>query len=348
VDMAYLPGQETLLVGFLDGSLQLYDLQEDRATFSVRHFQSPVWYLAFSYTGEYMIIQRPYELEIRRASDGSLVGRYASTASAVSSVRNDIAYGSESGELVIQNLDSLQVLQRIPAHTALIYAVQFSPDGASVITSGQDCDVRLWDAATGAFLHDFYETAVDATGEGWTESRIFLYNLNFVPERHQVVGFGSWGTVVSWDTNSGATQYVLTSLPSYERDGMITIHPQFLEYFGVDLENDLLYINQNGFDIETGALVRAWSPPAGLPADCAASGPVTLDGELRFTLGYNSRDGLVCVLDAATNALVETIQVVPPPADQYYFLDWLYLSPDGRQLVLSAGPGVIYVYQVTP
>ena len=150
-----------------------------------------------------------------------------------------------------------------------------------------------------------------------------------------MIGFGSWGTVVSWDTNSGATQFVITSVPSYTRDGMITIHPQFPEWFRVDLANDRFYINENGFALGDGTLTGEYQPPAGLPADCFASGPLSADGSLRFTLGYNSRDGQICVLDAGSLELLTTLEVIPPPANWSSYLNWLYVSPDGRQLIVG-------------
>jgi WD40 repeat protein len=348
VDFTYLPDGEQLLVGFLDGAVQLVDLASNQVTFSARHFHSYTWYLAYSASGEYLLIQRPYEIEIRRANDGSLFGRYAATASAVSPVEDLLAYGTEDGSLVIMDLDSMQVAQRLSAHTGLIYSVAFSPDGGQIISSGQDCAVRLWDAHTGQYLHPFEQTSVDAIGEGWTESRIFLYHLNFVPGRSQVIGYGSWGTAVSWNTNSGATQYVITSIPSYYRDGMMTIHPQFPEWFGVDLESDLFYINQVSFSLADGALAGEYQPPTNLPTDCLESGPLSADGSLRFTLGYNTRDGQICILDAATLELLSSIAVIPPPANWAFYLDWLYLSPDGSQLIATTSSGVLYVYQITP
>jgi WD40 repeat protein len=345
VDFTYLRDGK-MLVGFLDGSIRVVDVLTQEATWSARHFQQPIWYLAHSHSGKYLIVQRPYEVELRLVDTGVLYGRYAATASAISPVEDLLAYGAPDGSLVLLDLDTLQVVQRDQAHDALIYALAFSPDGDQIITSGQDCAVRLWDAHSVQLLHPFEVTSVDAIGEIWTESRIFLYALNFVPGRDQVIGYGSWGTVVSWSVNSGATQYVTTSAPSYYDDIGLTIHPQFPEWFSVDLEGELFYLDQNGYALQTGVLAGEYQPPVGLPEGCAAGGPLSADGQLRFTLGYDTRQGQVCVLDVATLELLHTLEVIPAPANQIFGLTWLYLSPDGTTLLLPSSTGMIYVYQV--
>jgi WD40 repeat protein len=347
-DFTYLPGQEQLLIGFVNGAIQLYDIPSEKVLFSARHFQLPIWYLTYSYSGKILVIQRPYEVEVRLARDGSLFGRYAATASAVSPVENLLAYGSADGTLIILDLDTLQVVQQIAAHTALIYSVRFSPDGGQIISSGQDCSVRLWDAHSGVLIHPFEEVTVNPIGEPNTASRIFLFNLNFVPQRNQVIGYGSWGTVVSWNTNSGAAQFVTSPAPSYYADGTITIHPQFPEWFAVKTESELFYLDQNSYSLQTGELVGEYQAPEGLPEDCLGAGPLSADGSLRFTIGYGPRNGQVCVLDASNFSLLSTLQIIPPPADQFFFLSWVYLSPDGKQLIASASTGAIYVYQVAP
>jgi hypothetical protein len=55
------------------------------------------------------------------------------------------------------------------------------------------------------------------------------------------------------------------------------------------------------------------------------------------------------VLDNASLALLSTITVAPvPPGGYYSDLGWLYLSPDGSELVAYTYSGAIYVYAVGP
>jgi hypothetical protein len=82
-----------------------------------------------------------------------------------------------------------------------------------------------------------------------------------------------------------------------------------------------------------------------LPDGCAPVGPISSDQNLLFTLGHGKNHaGQVCILKPQTFELLGTLPVLSGDADGW--MDWLYLSPDGRQLIVIVGSGIIYVYQV--
>lgn len=72
------------------------------------------------------------------------------------------------------------------------------------------------------------------------------------------------------------------------------------------------------------------------------SGPVSNNKKIMFTLGYKAHAGQLCVLDAQNVSPLKTIKITR--VTDWYFLDWLYLSPNGEQLIVTTGNGVIYVY----
>jgi WD40 repeat protein len=344
----YSPDGNRLLVAYIDGSIQLLDARGNHATFGAHHFNFPIAYLTYSHDSRTLLIQRfgtseAGRLEVRRATNGALIADYQSAVFTVSPVDDRIAVADADGNIRIIDLDTGETLQKIPAHHGLIYSLAFSPNGQNLASSGRDCQVKLWDSQNGSFLHYFEETVENPYG--FQPSRILVDVLHFIPGTNQLIGFGSWGTVVDWNVDSGATRFKVESAPLSYYNGMVTLDPHFPEFFSLDPTNNLFYINELGFDLATGQSVSNYQPPAALPEGCAASGPVTADGRLMFSVGYESREGEICVLDAADLHLIRTIRVLPSSSGEFT-LDWVYLSPDGSQL-LTTNLGSLYVYQIT-
>ena len=344
-DFDYSPDGKLLVVGFVDGSLVLWDIHKNESVLGTRHMNAPAWKVVYSPDSKYLLIQRANEVEVRLTSNGSLVYRFAAVEFAVSPVQNLVALGDTKGNIQIRDLDTGRGTMNIKAHDDQIYSIAFSPDGLYLASSGQDCNIKLWDLKSGKLLHYFEETAVDAYEIGMS-SRIFSTYLEFVPNKNMLIGFGSWGTVVNWNVNSGATNYVIQSNALEYYNGMVTIKPHFPEFFDVNTADEKFYINENGFNLETGASLGAYTPPANLPSGCSPAGPITSDGKIMFTRGYDTREGKICILNTNTLNLLGEIYVTPESDTYMEWVDWLYLSPDSRQLIVTVGSGIIYVYQI--
>lgn len=340
-----------ILVGYIDGAIDLWNPGAKESSFTAWHFGAPVESFAYTSDGMYVYIQREGHLEVRRTSDGALFKRYDASIYALSPVENLVAIGDEEGNIRLQYLNGEKSDRLIQAHTDSVYALEFSPDGAMLVSAGQDCAIRAWDVATGQFLHPFEKTVVNAYEESFTSSRIFIKYFRFIPQTDQLLGFGSWGTVVSWNINSGATNYVTTSQPLEYYQGMITLNPHFPEFFAVDHEQNTFYINNIAYDLNTGKPIGQYETPPTLEAGCTAAGPRSVDGKLLFTIGYDDHEGEICILDAQDYHLLDTIVVIPadsiledvPP---YNLINWIFLSPDGRHLIVDTLSGTLLVYQV--
>lgn len=339
---AYSSDSRSIGVAYLDGSVQIWNIGDKEARFGARHMNSQVGVIQYTRDSKYLLIQRGDELEIRQTSDGAMIGRFEAATFSISPVENLVAIGDRQGMVRVRRIDNGENVLVFQAHSDLVYSVAFSEDGLYLATGGRDCDVKMWDARTGQLLHYFEETRVDAYDIG-ANSRIFSYFMKFIPGTDMVIGFGSWGTAVAWDVDSGATRFVAQSAPLEYYNGMWTIKPHFPEYFWVEQSSNRFYINEIGYDLSTGAVVdKLEQEPA--PEGCWPVGPHALDGSITITRGYDSREGKLCVLNSETRELVREISIAPSVSG--YFVDWPYISPDGTQLLVTTTTGVIYLYQI--
>ncbi len=342
---AFAPSGQQLLVGYVDGSVTLWDLTTQAMTFGARHFSGPVYDLAFSADSRLLLLKTPGELEIRTANDGGLWQRLAAETFAASSVENLVALGQANGWLQLLDLATGHLQYSQPTHAGGIRALAFSADGQLLASSGQDCRVVLSNAHSGEFKHLFQANSTKAYGEDFTQSRIFIDSMTFVPGTHQLIGYGSWSRVVSWNVNSGATQYFIEPDPLAYYNGMVTLNPHFPEFFDVNSTQHTFMVDSARYDLASGQKLGEYHPPATLAAGCEPFGPVSQDGTLQFTRGYEEHTGQVCILAARDQHLLGAITVVPP-AESAPALGWPYLSPDGRQLAVTVSSGPVFVYQV--
>lgn len=76
-------------------------------------------------------------------------------------------------------------------HTAWIFTLAFSPDGAILASSGADCTICLWDVASGTLRHIL---------RGHSET---IYKVLFGPDGHAVLSCSFDGTIKFWDSQTG-------------------------------------------------------------------------------------------------------------------------------------------------
>ncbi len=344
VDFAYSIDSRRLGVAYLDGSIELWDIATQSYVFGARHMSMGIGSLTYTRDGQFLLLQRYGRLEIRRASDGALVSRHEVEAFDYAPADNRLALAGPDHTIRVLDLDTgLEVLTLEHAHADVIYTVAYSPDGRYLATAGRDCDIKLWDLASKTVLHHFQETRRDPY-EIDVASRVFMYALKFIPDTDLLVGYGSWGTVVAWDIDSGATRYSLASAPLEYFNGMVTLQPHFPDHVEVDEAANRFVIGGAGYDLTTGEPVEAALATGRAPAGCAESGALSQDQGLLFTRGTESHEGELCVLDAGTLKLIETIPVAAG-GSYAYSLGWPQISPDGRQLIVTAG-GIVFVYQI--
>ena len=72
---AYEPNSARLVVAFVDGSIQLWNIRRNESTSGAWHFNDYLTYAESTSDGRYLLLRRPDALEVRSTTDGSLRSR---------------------------------------------------------------------------------------------------------------------------------------------------------------------------------------------------------------------------------------------------------------------------------
>ncbi len=179
-----------------------------------------------------------------------------------------------------------------------------------------------------------------------TYSRIFVYDMEFIPETNLLLGYGSWSRVVGWNRFSGATQYMIEPDPEHMYGGMWHLDPSFPQYMVVDQKSNTFFVESAAFEISSGEPSGDFNLPETLQEGCSPFGEEIGDENLLFSLGYQEFTGKICILDAGTYQLIDALELLGDDLIDVQEIDWIYLSPKGDQLLVSVSGGVVYVYQV--
>jgi len=266
----------------------------------------------------------------------------------VSAIRPDgqgFATGDREGNLKFWNADGTPAGEPVPAHTGPVTALAFGDNGQRLISGGADGTLRLWDAAgspigdpinsgngpvtslivkpDGSFISATADGVVQPwdnvgspTGEPIPAHEGTIRDIALSPDGATLVTTGEDGTIRRWN----ATDFTPQGEPLTGHQGAV----------------QALSMQPDGSFFSGGAdgTVRQWAAdgtPIGEPLP--VSGPVT-------AIATNP-DGTSLAVGDETGALQylsdEGIPVGAPLTDVGAPVDDLAFTPDGQQLIVSAG-----------
>jgi WD40 repeat protein len=280
-----------------------------------------------------------------------------------------LATGDSDGIVKIWDVRSHQLLRSLDKDLYGVNAVAFSPDGTRLLTAGHDSwAMKLFDAATGQKLsslnghsQEILSAAFSPDGklmasgdraqiaiiwDAQTGARLFdlkghsqgIYALTFTPDSKRLLTASFDQSIRIWDAATGKSLGTLTGLPMLQYlKGFVGLGPQKHEdiFRAIAVSPDGKWAlsgswgevrNVKLWDLASGKLARVFE---GQPQQVNSVG-FTPDGTQVFATGDY---GLAVVWDVATGTIVRTIQ----PHEKYFSVHRAKLSPDGRELAVSAG-----------
>jgi WD40 repeat protein len=280
-----------------------------------------------------------------------------------------LATGDSDGIVKIWDARTRQLLRTLEKDLYGVNAVAFSPDGARLLTAGNDSwAMKVFDAATGKKLVSFNGHSLEircaafspdgkliASGDRaqlgiiWdaqTGARMFdlkghsqgIYALAFTPDGKRLLTASFDRSIRIWDVATGKSLGTLTGQPTLQYlKGFVGLGPQKHE----DIFNAIA-ISPDGRWALSGSWgevrnVKLWDLAGGKLVRVFEGQPqqvnsvgFTPDGTGAFATGDY---GLAVVWDVATGSLVRKIQ----PHEQYFQVHRATLSPNGKALAISAG-----------
>ncbi len=177
--------------------------------------------------------------------------------------------GAEANNALLAALHGCREIRAIDAHVGGVHRVRFSPDGSLVATAGGDCDIRLWDGATGEARGELIGHELEVT------------SIEFSPDGRRLVSASEDSTARIWDVAGARTLAVLRG------------HRGALASARLDARGDLVVTaSADGtarlWNASTGSLVRAlvghekgvtdarFDPTGGRVATASADGTVRI------------------------------------------------------------------------
>ena len=196
LSLAMMPSGDQLAVGYGDGLIELRDPSTLQRVGEFAALSGGVSGIVFSADGQQMLVfdDQPsvhlYDVTSRRLlQERSLSGDI--WAGRTSADLRTVATSDREGFIRIWNLDDGSITREWQAHSDVVTALDFSPDGQKLLSVSQDRLAKYWDLATGELLYTL-------SPGNW------LWDGDISPDGRRIATVDDTATLVLWDAATGA------------------------------------------------------------------------------------------------------------------------------------------------
>lgn len=200
------------------------------------------------------------KLRIHRLEDGKLLQELGDFGDFIASIdispKGDLAVaaignyshvnGKERtrGTLVVLHIDSGEVVNKIGAHAGAVHTAVFSPEGKTIVSGGEDADIKLWHTETGEALGTF---------EGHTGA---VNSLLFSKNGNLLWSGSDDGTVQARNFASGKVEYIYRQMDEKIKSISFSRENRYMLLGGATKLRCIDFISGNAVDIIPGG--RNW------------------------------------------------------------------------------------------
>lgn len=194
--LCYLPEQEHLVVGNMNGGVHWVDLQDPEQTRNIAHHQKGVFAIrtvgdaVFTAGGQGLLTR--WSAKEKRSEESLKLSNQSLRSMAIHPGGNQLAVGSSDHSIYLLKLPDLQLIHTIKeAHENSVFSLQYSPDGRYLLSGGRDAHLRVWD-----IWNDYRE--VSAQPAHWFTINAIAYH----PEGHWLATASRDKTIKIWDAET--------------------------------------------------------------------------------------------------------------------------------------------------
>jgi len=179
--------------GGRDGTVRLWDAATGRARLAVAAHGDAVYDLVFLEGERIASVSVDGSVRVSSTRDGAELWAHRGTLplNALASHAGELAVGDTTGGIELWSVGASAPSRRLAGHSAAIRALDFSDDGALLVSGSLDGRVILWEAATGRSIRELAESERGITA------------VDLAPDGARVVTASEDGLVRVWDALTG-------------------------------------------------------------------------------------------------------------------------------------------------
>ena len=193
--ISFSPDGEAIAAGVGDGSVRIWDIENQKVTRSFHAHDGNVWRVQFhpaldliATAGDDAMVKlwdaSTFELKFAWKADNSVRGL------AFSPNQNVLVAGDRAGKLHVYDIETGEETDT-HSQEGTVLGLDFSADGKSIVTVGSDKTVRVFDSAT-------FDQRQSMTGHAGP-----IYNVAFAPDGPLIASVGWKSDIWVWNSETG-------------------------------------------------------------------------------------------------------------------------------------------------
>lgn len=337
---AYSPDGRSIVTGSEDGKLSLRQADSFTLSQTIPAYNPPIVGLAVSPDGQLIATESKYSVQIRQASNGTLLQEYETAIKAsFSSTGEQLALGFANGHIDVYNLPDKSLAYQINERHSPVHLLAFSPNDQFLAAVAQDCSKSIYRATDGAYLRALEDLIEDIDPVG--ETRLQIGSLVFSPDSSKIVAdFISSPQLGIWETENGRLSNVFPETDIGGVDNLVPVpnSNQFAGLGGTYSTTDFSFWDLASLDLDSEFSGADLSNTYYTDLTFSPDGTV---------LAAATNQGTVNLWQVARQQVLQSLTI-----DTFvYRVDFFYspsniFSPNGTSLFLGTSDGLIYIWRV--